>query len=73
MKQVKNQVYLTEGGLPIDPGRTTMGEYHHGGRVNEQGTSNVWFSLKLVNLVRVCAKVLMWVGVTAEVTSGETS
>jgi hypothetical protein len=25
MKQVKNQVYLTEGGLPIDPGRTTMG------------------------------------------------
>jgi hypothetical protein len=24
MKQVKNQVYLTEGSLPIDPGRTTM-------------------------------------------------
>jgi hypothetical protein len=30
MKQVKNRVYLTEGGLPIDPGRTTMGLSHRG-------------------------------------------
>jgi hypothetical protein len=38
MKQVKNQVYLTEGSLPIDPGRTTMGLSHRGESTHRSGS-----------------------------------